>query len=175
MKTSNKIKTKRTLIATLFIILATTGIVFVVESTSQIEIVISSIIMIILAGYGVGSLLGDLAMLLTKRRNKSSYHKEISKSELEEAKTIIAGIDANKFSAKKARMNMEGAFEHNLERILEFIRVSSTQGDDHFTFRNGFPNYKEEMRPILEELGYTVEVNKEFIKISWKDDKKLHD
>lgn len=45
----------------------------------------------------------------------------------------------------------------------------------YFTFRNGFPSYKEEMHPILEELGYTVEVNKEFIKISWKDDKKLHD
>ncbi len=31
----------------------------------------------------------------------------------------------------------------------------------------GFPNYKEEMRPILEKLGYTVEVNGEFIKITW--------
>ena len=73
-------------------------------------------------------------------------------------------------------MNMEGAFEHNLERILEFIRVSSMQGDDHFTFKNGFPNYKEEMRPILEKLGYTVEVNGEFIKITWKsNDKELHD
>lgn len=94
--------------------------------------------MIILASYGLCSLLGDLTMLLSKRRNKSSYHKEISESELEEAKTIIVGIDANKFSAKKARMNMEGAFEHNLERILEFIRVSSMQGDDHFTFKMDF-------------------------------------
>ncbi len=76
-------------------------------------------------------------MLLFKYRNKSSYQKEISENELDEAKTIILGIDANKFSAKKARMNMEGAFEHNLERILEFIRVSSVQGDDHFTFKNG--------------------------------------
>jgi hypothetical protein len=160
-------KTKRMLIAALVITLATTGIVFVVTNASQIESVISRIIMMILAGYGVGSLLGDLAMLLFKYRNKSSYQKEISENELDEAKTIILGIDANKFSAKKARMNMEGAFEHNLERILEFIRVSSVQGDDHFTFKNGFPNYKEEMRPILEKLGYTVEVNGEFIKITW--------
>lgn len=160
-------KTKRMLIAALVITLATTGIVFVVTNASQIESVISRIIMMILAGYGVGSLLGDLAMLLFKYRNKSSYQKEISENELDEAKTIILGIDANKFSVKKARMNMEGAFEHNLERILEFIRVSSVQGDDHFTFKNGFPNYKEEMRPILEKLGYTVEVNGEFIKITW--------
>lgn len=164
------------LIAALVITLATTGIVFVVTNASQIESVISRIIMMILAGYGVGSLLGDLAMLLFKYRNKSSYQKEISENELDEAKTIILGIDANKFSAKKARMNMEGAFEHNLERILEFIRVSSVQGDDHFTFKNGFPNYKEEMRPILEKLGYTVEVNGEFIKITWKsNDKEMHD
>lgn len=169
-------KTKRMLIAALVITLATTGIVFVVTNASQIESVISRIIMMILAGYGVGSLLGDLAMLLFKYRNKSSYQKEISENELDEAKTIILGIDANKFSAKKARMNMEGAFEHNLERILEFIRVSSVQGDDHFTFKNGFPNYKEEMRPILEKLGYTVEVNGEFIKITWKsNDKEMHD
>lgn len=160
-------KTKRMLIAALVITLATTGIVFVVTNASQIESVISRIIMMILAGYGVGRLLGDLAMLLFKYRNKSSYQKEISENELDEAKTIILGIDANKFSAKKARMNMEEAFEHNLERILEFIRVSSVQGDDHFTFKNGFPNYKEEMRPILEKLGYTVEVNGEFIKITW--------
>lgn len=160
-------KTKRMLIAALVITLATTGIVFVVTNASQIESVIPRIIMMILAGYGVGSLLGDLAMLLFKYRNKSSYQKEISENELNEAKTIILGIDANKFSAKKARMNMEEAFEHNLERILEFIRVSSVQGDDHFTFKNGFPNYKEEMRPILEKLGYTVEVNGEFIKITW--------
>lgn len=169
-------KTKRMLIAALVITLATTGIVFVVTNASQIESVISRIIMMILAGYGVGSLLGDLAMLLFKYRNKSSYQKEISENELDEAKTIILGIDANKFFAKKARMNMEGAFEHNLERILEFIRVSSVQGDDHFTFKNGFPNYKEEMRPILEKLGYTVEVNGEFIKITWKsNDKEMHD
>lgn len=169
-------KTKRMLIAALVITLATTGIVFVVTNASQIESVISRIIMMILAGYGVGSLLGDLAMLLFKYRNKSSYQKEISENELDEAKTIILGIDANKFSAKKARMNMEGAFEHNLERILEFIRVSSVQGDDYFTFKNGFPNYKEEMRPILEKLGYTVEVNGEFIKITWKsNDKEMHD
>lgn len=160
-------KTKRMLIAALVITLATTGIVFVVTNASQIESVISRIIMMILAGYGVGSLLGDLAMLLFKYRNKSSYQKEISENEIEEAKTIIGGIDANKFSAKKARMNMEEAFEHNLERILEFIRVSSIQGDDNFTFKNGFPNYKEEMHPILEKLGYTVEVNGEFIKITW--------
>lgn len=169
-------KTKIIIIAAIVIILNMSGIVFVAINASKIESVISSIIMIILASYGLCSLLVDLTMLLSKRRNKSSYHKEISESELKEAKTIIVGIDANKFSAKKARMNMEGAFEHNLERILEFIRVSSMQGDDHFTFKNGFPNYKEEMRPILEKLGYTVEVNGEFIKITWKsNDKELHD
>ncbi len=32
------------------------------------------------------------------------------------------------------------------------------------------------MRSILEKLGYTVEVNGEFIKITWKsNDKELHD
>lgn len=94
-------KTKRMLIAALVITLATTGIVFVVTNASQIESVISRIIMMILAGYGVGSLLGDLAMLLFKYRNKSSYQKEISENEMDEAKIIILGIDANKFSAKK--------------------------------------------------------------------------
>ena len=141
----------------------------------QTESLIPQIIILICAGFGLGNLLRDLTIFLFKLIEKPLYRKEISESELEEAKTIIVGIDANKFSAKKARMNMEGAFEHNLERILEFIRVSSIQGDDNFTFKNGFPNYKEEMRPILEKLGYTVEVNGEFIKISWKDDKKLHD
>ena len=168
-------KTKRMLIAALVITLATTGIVFVVTNASRIESVIPRITMMILAGYGVGSLLGDLGNLVFKYRNKPARNQEIIENKSDEAKTIILGIDANKFSAKKARMNMEGAFEHNLERILEFIRVSSVQGDDYFTFKNGFPNYKEEMRPILEKLGYTVEVNGEFIKISWKDDKKLHD
>lgn len=142
----------------------------------QTESLIPQIIILICAGFGLGNLFGDLTIFLFKLIEKPLYRKEISESELEEAKTIIVGIDANKFSAKKARMNMEGAFEHNLERILEFIRVSSTQGDDHFTFKNGFPNYKEEMRPILEKLGYTVEVNGEFIKITWKsNDKELHD
>lgn len=167
---------KKNIYSCISYILGMLGVILLWIWVFQTESLIPQIIILICAGFGLGNLLGDLTIFLFKLIGKPSYHKEISESELKEAKTIIVGIDANKFSAKKARMNMEGAFAHNLERILEFIRVSSTQGDDHFTFKNGFPNYKEEMRPILEKLGYTMEVNGEFIKITWKsNDKELHD
>lgn len=167
-------KIKIILMSILIISIAMVGSIFLNIYTFQIESVIPRIIILILAAYGLASFMISLFKIFSKKLNKEIIEKE-SNCILDKEKTINLDIDFDKFSAEKSRMNMRDSFEHNLERILEFIRVSSIQGDDNFTFRNGFPSYKEEMRPILEELGYTVEVNKEFIKISWKDDKKLHD
>lgn len=167
-------KIKIILMSILTISIAMVGSIFLNIYTFQIESVIPRIIILILAAYGLASFMISLFKIFSKKLNKEIIEKE-SNGILDKEKTINLDIDFDKFSAEKSRMNMRDSFEHNLERILEFIRVSSIQGDDNFTFRNGFPSYKEEMRPILEKLGYTVEVNGEFIKISWRDDKKLHD
>lgn len=63
---------------------------------------------------------------------------------------------------------MKGSFDHNLDRILGFIRVTAKEGDNSLKLKKGiFPYYDEKMRPILEELGYTVESDESHVKISW--------
>jgi hypothetical protein len=148
MKTNNKMK--RIIVLVLAgLILACTLISFC-YIVDPIEGFISKLVIVSLAIYGLNSILLMIIDGYLKPKEKS----KIDATKNYDSKSIIIGYNLKEFTSEAMREVMKGSFDHNLDRILGFIRVTAKEGDNSLKLKKGiFPYYDEKNASYFGGIG----------------------